>query len=194
MLVTEVKTTDQELVAASLADRQIYSQIVNRYQAALARYVRRLGCTDEDDVQDVLQQVFLKAYVNLNGYDPALKFSSWLYRICHNETISFFRRANIRPKAPTTEDEAQLVAAIADERDLTLILDQNLTREKVQLAIAALPEKYREVVVLKYLEDKSYEEISDILQKPLGTIATLLNRAKNRLRQEFGARGLDKIL
>ena len=93
----KITKTDQELVTATLSDRHAFSEIVHRYEKPIRRYVRRLGCTERSDIEDVLQEIFIKVFINLNGYDFGLKFSSWLYSIAHNETISFFRKKNVRP-------------------------------------------------------------------------------------------------
>ncbi len=98
ILQNKTDKTDQEFVKVALKDRHAFSEIVHRYEAAIRRYVKRLGCKNENDVDDVLQEIFIKVFINLNDYDPNLKFSSWLYRIAHNETISFFRKRNVQPK------------------------------------------------------------------------------------------------
>ena len=80
--------TDQELVSDTLSDKHAFSAIVKKYEEPMRRYIKRLGCKDENEVDDVLQEIFIKVFINLNDYDPSLQFSSWIYRIAHNETIS----------------------------------------------------------------------------------------------------------
>ena len=80
--------TDQDLVTQTLANKQAFAKIVRRYEAPLLRYITRLGCRNTSTAQDLLQEIFIKTYVHLNDYDHSLQFSSWIYRIAHNEIIS----------------------------------------------------------------------------------------------------------
>lgn len=172
------KYTDQELVGLSLSDTDYYACLVNRYTAALRRYLVRLG-SSLADADDMLQEVFLKAYLHLNEFDRGLKFSSWIYRIAHNQAVSAFRKFNARPTVELNDlepwQEAIRSSCPAAE------LDQDILKRKIRGILERLDPKYREVLVLKYLEDKDYAEMSDILKKPMGTIATLVNRAKKQL-------------
>lgn len=178
----EPEVTDQELVAASLKDSAAYAGIVGRYQAPLSRYLYRIGCRSKSDCDDILQEVFIKAYRNLNEYDASLKFSSWIYRITHNEAITFFRKSVRSPRVAHDDDELTAFEEMPDGKDLAEELDSALSAQALRDAIAKLDPKYRDVLILRFLEDRSYEEISDILRKPSGTVATLISRAKARLR------------
>ncbi len=177
------EVSDQELVAAALADSSAYAAIVYRYQAPLTRYLYRLGCRSKSDADDILQEVFLKAYRNLNEYDASLKFSSWVYRITHNEAMTFFRKAARVPRVAVSDDEISVFESMPDGHDLAAELDTALSAAALRAAIAKLDAKYRDVLVLRFLEDHSYEEISDILRKPPGTVATLISRAKEKLKK-----------
>lgn len=174
--------TDQELVAQTLENPQGFSMIVERYQATLRRYVIRLGCRNQEDADDVLQDIFLKCYVNLNEYDQRLKFSSWIYRLAHNETVSFFRKKTIRPDIVQTEEELGLFEAISDKTDILESLNEQMNAYSVREALEEIDERYRDVLILRFLEEKSYEEISDILKIPGGTVATLISRGKEKLK------------
>ena len=90
--------TDEEIVVKTLQDKQFFGEIVDRYEAKLTRYIARLGVRNPEDQLDVLQEIFLKVYKNLNGFDRSLQFSSWIYRISHNEAISWYRKKNVRPE------------------------------------------------------------------------------------------------
>ena len=181
-LVSPIKS-DQELVAATLNDRHSFALIVERYQAPLKRYIIRLGCADRCDVEDVLQEVFLKCYVHLNDYDSSLKFSSWLYRITHNETMSLFRKKRVRPVTMTTEEDLKLFDNIPEKTDFLNDLIRESDAKNLHSALVSINEKYRTVIVLRFFEEKSYTEISDILQIPEGTVATYINRGKKELNE-----------
>ena len=96
--------TDQELVRASLRDPAAYALIVRRYEPPLKRYVGRLLGTSSLQVEDVLQEVFIKAYVNLNDYDQRRPFSPWIYRIAHNEAMTLLRRRRAEPQVISGEE------------------------------------------------------------------------------------------
>jgi RNA polymerase sigma-70 factor (ECF subfamily) len=173
---------DQELVACALRDKQKFALIVKRYEEALQRYIYRLGCRDRSAAQDILQEVFIKAYIYLNDYDASLSFSSWIYRIVHNETMSFFRKERIRPQLLETDENLLLLEKMTDEGSLTLQQDKDIAAKALREAVGTLDAKFRDVIVLKFFEEKNYEEISDILQIPVGTVGTLINRAKGKLK------------
>src|SRR5574344_1375579 len=84
--------TDIELVKLSLENQDNYVFIINKYEERMTRYIKRLGSLSSDDIEDLLQDIFLKVYKNLNNFNPELKFSSWIYRIAHNETINKFKK------------------------------------------------------------------------------------------------------
>lgn len=173
--------TDEELVSLSLQNKDAFAYLVERYQAKLGRYVRRISKFDEEETADVLQDVFIKAYLNLNDFDKRLKFSAWIYRITHNQVISQYRRLRVRPQAVVAVDDESVANKFTDGVDLERELDQKYSTAAVRVALQKLPYKYQEILVLRFLEDKSYEEISAILRKPVNTVGTLINRAKKEL-------------
>jgi len=176
--------TDEELAKESLTNEVFYTHLMERYEKKLMRYVVRLVSLTKEDAEEIVQDVFIKTYRNLNDFDPALKFSSWIYRIAHNETISKLRKMKARPQVVDAEDNKQL-EKIASEMDAEQELDRKYTSELVQKSLGRLDRKYREVLILRFLEEKDYKEISDILKKPLGTVSVLLNRAKVKLKKEI---------
>jgi RNA polymerase sigma-70 factor (ECF subfamily) len=179
---SQPQSSDQELVVRALEDKQKFASIVRRYEAPLLRYIVRQGCRDNAQAQDVLQEVFIKAYLHLNDYDPSLPFSSWIYRIAHNETITHFRKEKNRPFVLEKGEDDDLFGKIVDDLELSQQEIQQYVAADIQSALEKLEAKYRDIIVLKFFEDKSYEEISDILQMPQGTVATLINRAKKKVR------------
>jgi len=172
--------TDEELVALTLKNQDFFSCIVERYEAKLTRYIRRISAATQEDAEDLLQEIFVKVYRNLYGFDPSLKFSSWIYRIAYNQVISQWRKTKSRPQVLKFEADEDFLKFIAADEDLAGNIERKFTGEEVQDVISRLDGKYKEVLVLKFLEEKDYKEISDILRKPLGTVATLINRAKKQ--------------
>ena len=162
------------------------SVLIDRYQKPLSRYLRRIGVYKEEDVQDLLQDIFIKIYKNINSFNKDLSFSSWIYRISHNEAISFFRHNKARPEGNMLDDSEEMLFRIEDESiDLIQEIDQTINAKFLQKAILGLDQKYRDVLVLRYFEDRDYENISDILQIPKGSVATLIHRAKSRLKDKL---------
>lgn len=177
--------SDEDLVKMTLENPDTYGFLIERYEEKLHRYILRISGGSKEDVEDTLQDVFISAYKNLNDFDQDLKFSSWIYRIAHNKVISHFRKITARPKTVTYEGDTQLLNILASSEDMAKELERKHTAEEVRVILGELDERYREVLVLKFLEEKDYKEISDILEKPMGTVATLINRAKKQFKEKL---------
>lgn len=181
--------TDEELVSLSLHHKQYFAQLVTRYEHRLRVYIYRLGKLGAEDTDDLLQTVFLRVYQNLNGFDTDLSFSSWIYRITHNETMAFFRKRRVRPQGHMVDDSETVLAQVAAELDLMQELETKDDRAHLERALAELPAAYREVLILHFFEHRSYREVSDILTIPEGTVATRVHRAKRALRDALTHNG-----
>ncbi|MFH1620990.1 MAG: sigma-70 family RNA polymerase sigma factor [Patescibacteria group bacterium] len=177
--------SDEDIVSALLQDKEAFTVLVKRYQEPLTRYLRRLGLTRLEDAEDVLQNVFLKAYRSINDFDRRLKFSSWIYRIAHNEAVSYLRTATAKPSGISVNDAEQAMERIRSDIDLNREAEQILTAELIASIFPKINKKYQDVLILRFFEERSYNEISDILRIPSGSVATLLNRAKKMLRKEL---------
>lgn len=175
--------TDGEIVQQALVDKEVFGVLVTRYSPRLARYVRRLGIRNPPDVDDILQEIFIKTYRNLNGFDTGLSFSSWIYRIAHNETMSWFRKRTVRPEGHLVADGDDRISEMFSGDDAEDAFDQKIDADLLNAALLKLPAQYREVLVLRYFEGYGYQEISDILQIPIGSVATLIHRAKKKLKE-----------
>lgn len=184
------KLTDEELVKMSLANQENFSYIVERYKGRLSSYINRLTKANIEDIEDILQEVFVKVYLNLNDFNSDLKFSSWIYRITHNQVISGHRKLKARPEGYAVSIDDTLVHSLAAEVDIVGQVDIKILQKNIFKILDKLPEKYREILILKFLEEKNYQEISDILKKPLGTVASLLNKAKQEFREELNRQNI----
>ncbi|MDO9231344.1 MAG: RNA polymerase sigma factor [bacterium] len=184
--------TDGELVEiVRNSDQERYGEIIERYQGKLFAYLFRL-IGSRDEAQDILQDVFLKAYRNLQSYDSARKFSSWIYRIAHNEAVNFIKRRALKRFIPwediaATKDKLEMMSF--EEGADKAWLRKEIGKE-VNVALDKMPFKYKQVLVLRYFSDKSYEEISEILGKPMNTVGTLISRAKQKLSEELKGQNL----
>lgn len=178
--------SDQEVVALALKDKAQFAHIVERYEAKLGRYIERLGVRVPEDKEDVLQEIFIKVYRNLNAFDTSLAFSSWIYRIAHNEAISWFRKKNVRPEGHLVGESDDILNLIATkEASPEEHFDQSINADVVENALQKLDDRYRDALILRFFEHKEYEEISDILKIPIGSVGTLIHRGKRQLRKNI---------
>ena len=178
--------SDEEIVSMTLRERSTFGFIVERYEAKLRRYIERLGIRDKDDQMDVLQEVFIKAYKNLNSFDMQMSFSAWIYRIAHNEAISWYRKHNVRPEGHLIADSSEVLNLIKSKEEAAdVVFDQNINAEEVNKALLRIDEKYRQILTLRYFEHMEYDEISDVLKIPVGSVGTLIHRGKKQLLNEL---------
>lgn len=182
-ITSQLEITDEVLVVKTLDDKSFFSEIVVRYEAKLTRYVTRLGVRNPEDQLDVLQDIFLKVYKNLNAFDTSLKFSSWIYRIAHNESVSWYRKRNVRPEGHLIADSEEIFMFLdsKDEDSADVTFDKDVNAKHVNIALQQIDQKYCEVLILRFFEHKEYEEISDILKIPVGSVGTLIHRGKKQL-------------
>ncbi|PIZ47482.1 hypothetical protein COY32_01625 [candidate division WWE3 bacterium CG_4_10_14_0_2_um_filter_41_14] len=174
--------TDEHLAELTQkGDNAPYAELLNRYEPKLMRYALRLVKNDQV-AQDVVQNTFIKAYKNLKGFDTKRQFSSWIYRITHNEAMDHLRR---KKKEISGVDKA-IFDNITDQ---TPGIEEKMLTEEVQQMVRdlidKLPDHYQEPLILFYLEEKSYEEISDILKMPTNTVGTKINRGKKMLAEIY---------
>lgn len=163
-----------------------YDEIIKRYQGKLFVYLYRL-INSKEEVQDLLQDVFVKAFKNLHSYDTKRKFSSWIYRIAHNEAVNHIKRKSLKKFIPWED-----ITAVKDKLEMTSVEEgaqdswiRKETEKEVNKAMERLPFKYKQVLMLRYYSDKSYKEISEISGKPVNTVGTLISRAKRKLLEEL---------
>ena len=175
---------DKALVALSIDDSQYFYCLMKRYEQSLARYVGRFTYLPDDDVADVIQDSFILAYQHLNDFESDLKFSSWLYRIVHNQAINFIKKNRQSIKIDFEKDD-EFVEWLVAETNIEKETVSKHFNEYIKTVIDKLKPDYKEVLVLRFYEDKDYSEISDILQKPMGTVATLLTRAKIQFKKIY---------
>ncbi|MDD5731840.1 MAG: sigma-70 family RNA polymerase sigma factor [Patescibacteria group bacterium] len=174
---------DEEIVKLILKNQDNFVYIVRRYEDKLSRYIKRISGLEKEDVEDLLQDVFIKVYQNLNDFDTSLKFSSWIYRIAHNETISNYRKMKSRPVGVSYDDDPALANQLASKSDFVKEIEKEYDAKVIRKVLAKMDKKYREVLILKFIEEKDYNEISDILQKPIGTVGAMINRGKAQFKK-----------
>ena len=186
MPYTNSEDTDESIVARIVAgDVDAYAEIVLRYEAKLHRYVTYL-CHNHTMADDVVQDTFIKAYQNLNGFNPHYKFSPWIYRIAHNETMNAIKKIRY-----TTDDIDELPDQHYDQ-GVEELIDSDILKQHVRGCLDKLDSKYREVVQLVYFEHMKYDEASDVLRVPTSTIGVWLSRAKAQLKELCRQQGVKR--
>jgi RNA polymerase sigma-70 factor (ECF subfamily) len=186
----EKKQSDSELIELSKKSPESFGLLMHRYKEPLFHYIRRITQYQKEDIEDILQEVFIKIFLKLNEYNEELKFSSWAYRIAHNHVIDHFRKMNSRPRSYFF-DEGEIEKLVGSGINLEKKLEAKDCAEKVKKILFDLPLKYREVLVLRFVEEKEYGEIMDILKKPKGSVATLIARGKKALAAGLRKDGID---
>lgn len=185
------KYTDEQLAQRlQQDDHESFGHIIDRYEPALIRYASRL-VRDHDAAEDVVQETFVKAYRDIQSFDTKRKFSSWLYRIAHNEAIDYIRKN----RRLVGLDEASEVASDTDiYSSAQSSLDQDKTKKRLGKAINAISLRYREPVILRFYEEKEYEEIAEIMRIPIGTVGTYISRAKKELKENLSDINIEDYL
>jgi RNA polymerase sigma-70 factor (ECF subfamily) len=180
-------TDSQVVIEVRERNKELFGEIIRRYQTRLTHYLRKF-IRQSDELEDVLQVVFIKAYENLHGFDVSRGFSAWIYRIAHNEAINHIRK---NARVSVSIDEVEMV--LADESiDVPRDFDRALVQEQIEASLGKMKEKYREPLILFLFEEKTYEEISDILRVPTSTVGTLLARGKKILKEDLSSNGYGK--
>ncbi|MFD0051797.1 RNA polymerase sigma factor SigW [Actinomycetes bacterium NPDC127524] len=170
-------------------DQNAFSEIVELYKDRVYQLCyRMLGNSHE--AEDMAQEAFLRAYINIRSFHIQMKFSTWLYRIATNLCIDRIRKKKpdyfLDAEIAGTEGldlYSQIASEISNpEEEIESMELQNTIQEE----ILKLPEKYRSAIVLKYIEELSLKEISEILDLPVGTVKTRIHRGREALRKQLG--------
>ena len=160
-------------------DKNAFAFLVRQYQTQVLGLCLRLT-GNREDAADVAQQTFVQAFRHLDQYDPDQPFRPWLFRIATNECMNFLRR---RKRGAISADSETLETVSDPTAGAPTLVDLAEDREQVRAAVARLPEQYRQVVVAYYFQELSYQDIARQTGVPIGTVGTLLHRAKQQLKR-----------
>ncbi len=173
--------SDEQLAErAQNGDTDSFGILVERYETKLERYARKFFA-NSDDRTDLVQDVFLRAYQNIQGFSLSMSFSSWIYRIAHNIFIDSLRKKTRQPLIFIDFDTFLYHPIYEDEEHSASSRSQ--MREILEKGLDKLAVKYREVLVLYYFEEFAYKEIADILSIPTSTVSIRIKRGKEALRK-----------
>jgi RNA polymerase sigma-70 factor (ECF subfamily) len=179
-----LETDESIALRVQQGNNEIFGELIERYQAKLLRYARKF-LLDADDAKDIVQDIFIKSYQNVQSFDATRRFSPWIYRIAHNEFVNALKKRQSRRTVFTIDFDTLFPHLVAPdtadstsiERDTKVTLDQYLDK---------INAKYREPLVLYYLEGMDYKEISEILQIPVSTVGVRLARGRTSLQKAAG--------
>ncbi|NTV22104.1 MAG: RNA polymerase sigma factor [Candidatus Yonathbacteria bacterium] len=171
--------------AVQHGDAEAFAVLIKRYEPKLARYGRKF-VANRDDIDDVLQDVFIKAYEHIQSYDSRRAFSPWIYRIAHNAFISLIRKRTREPVIPFDPDTL-FPHPVAKETADGDILREEIAQE-LEKHLDTLDPKYRAPLILYYYEDMDYKAIADILHIPVSTVGVRITRAKKQLLAQYETR------
>jgi len=178
--------TDKDIIKiVSSWDIDAFYCVVLKYEEKLLKYILRITNIDLEEAENILQEVFIKVYKNINEFNESLTFSSWIYRMAHNSTIDYYRKNKHKKEISLQTDDENYVNLIELLESDTNIENEYNKKElivKIMNTLDLLDMKYKEILILKFLEEKSYSEISDILKIPEWTVATLINRWKKQFK------------
>ena len=179
--------TDEDLIERfQNGDEQAYIELVNRYRDRLMNFVYRF-VNDYEQSEDIAQETLIKLYTHKHYYKKIAKFSTWIYTIAANLAKSELRKKKTRKvtnlsQMSTQEKEYELPA---DQPDTDQAIESEFIEKRIQAAIQKLPLHFKTVTILREIQELSYEEISIIVDVPLGTVKSRINRARLQLQKEL---------
>ncbi len=179
------ETDEAVALRVQQGDKEAFGVLVSSFEPKISRYARKFLRVAEDR-EDIVQEVFLKAFINIKSFDTTRKFSPWLYRIAHNEFVNALKKGGRQPFQLFDFDtffpelSTPEIASDASER-------AELARE-MEACLSELSDKYREPLVLYHFEELPYDAIAEILRVPVSTVGVRLKRGKERLRTLYEAK------
>jgi RNA polymerase sigma factor (sigma-70 family) len=176
---------DYKLVErAKLNEQAAFARLMEKYQKPLYFHINKI-VHDKEILEDLIQEIFLKAFDNIHSFDASYAFSTWLYRIATNHSIDYLRKRKLKTLSidepyQTKDGELRIELADDDSEADDVILHQQRVNIIME-AIESLPDKYERIIRLRHMEEKSYQEIAEIMELPLGTVKAHIFRARELL-------------
>ena len=183
------RAEDSQIIQQALAgDESAYKKLMRKYHDAIFNFIFKM-VREREQVEDLTQEAFIKAFSSLSKFNDEFAFSTWLYKIATNNSIDYIRKRKLQVYSidkPIDARDSEYVFELPDEgyeADQELISDQRAVM--LREAIAKLPPKYRKVIELRHVEEKSYEEIAAQLKLPIGTVKAHIFRAREILYKQL---------
>ena len=179
-----MKDQEKIIARARRGDADAFEQLVVAYREQVFRLALRM-CGSEADADEVAQEAFLSAWKALPNFRGESQFSTWLYQLTTHAAIDLMRRE----KRQIAADDITEVSAADPAPSPQQQAERSETRQAVRDAMGQLSPEYRQIVVLRFLQELSYEEIGAVLKLPSGTVKSRLNRAKAQLKEILSKSG-----
>jgi RNA polymerase sigma-70 factor (ECF subfamily) len=169
-------------------DQRAYTELTHRFRSAVFQIVFKI-VRDKETANDLVQETFMKAFASLASYRSEYRFSTWLYKIAANSSIDHLRKKRIKALSLDRKLETKDGTVEIEIPDYSyhpgIVLERKEQRLSIEEAIQSLPGKYREVIIYRHKDDKSYEEIADLLSIPIGTVKARIFRARELLKKKL---------
>jgi RNA polymerase sigma-70 factor (ECF subfamily) len=185
----ESRKEDSMLIKRALArDQKAFHKLRFKYYDAIFKLINRM-IRNREEVEDLTQEAFIKAFTSLNRFDNQYSFSTWLYKIATNNSIDYIRKKKLQTfsiNKPIESEESDYSFELPDtnlEPDQELIASQR--KKMLDEAMNSLPLKYRQVILMRHVDEKEYQEIAKTLKLPLGTIKAHIFRARELLYKQL---------
>ena len=183
----EFKFSDEELILRfQKGDEQSYIELVNRYRDRIINFIYRFE-KDTESAEDIVQDALLKVYTHKHYYKNIAKFSTWLYTIAGNLAKTELRKKKTRKVTNLSQmgPEDKDFELTSNEPETDKATQNEYLEKRIQIAINKLPLHFKTVTILREIQELSYEEISKIVDVPLGTVKSRINRARLQLQKEL---------
>ena len=175
--------TDEEVAAlVQKGDVDSFRILMERYDPKMTRYARRFFF-DGDEGKDLVQEVFIKAYVNIQSFDISRRFSPWIYRIAHNEFVNNIKKRQKDRDNVSVFDFDVLFPHLVAKEAADDGFNKSELKQMLEASLDTLNAKYKEPLVLYYFEEMDYREIADILHIPISTVGVRLQRGRAMLKK-----------
>jgi RNA polymerase sigma factor (sigma-70 family) len=181
----ESRLEDSELIRRAVkGDQRAYRKLRTKYHDAIYNLIYRM-VRDKEEVEDLTQEAFIKAFTSLGSFNDEYAFSTWLYKIASNNSIDHIRKKKLqtfsidKPVESKDSDFSFEIPDSGEEPDEALIASQR--KRMLNDAINSLPQKYRRVILMRHVDEKEYQEIAIVLKLPLGTVKAHIFRAREIL-------------
>jgi RNA polymerase sigma-70 factor, ECF subfamily len=191
--VSSVTEQDEEqlVLSSKKGDQDAFAQLVQKHQRRVFNLVFRM-LQQYEEANEVTQETFLAAWQGIPSFRGDARFSTWLYRIAYNCALKQLEQRKRDKELQVVVQAEQIAASIGQEQRVDAALETHARQTMVQEQLSQLPAKYRIVLILRHLQEMTYEEMAQILTMPIGTIKTHLFRARNLLKERLEKFGVEQ--
>lgn len=178
---TEERVDEEIAARVQKGETNAFGILVERYEARMLRYARKF-LSQYEDIEDAVQDVFIKTYTNIQSFNTSMSFSPWLYRIAHNTFINVIKK---KGREPLPFFDPDVILKYSTDTLVEPDIYSEEDRGMIEQTLAKLSPKYREPIVLYYFEEKEYKDIAEILRIPISTVGVRIKRAREKVKELY---------